>query len=147
MSAQTRLYQGMLRLFRDFPAGGGAWGADWVPITGSGTGPGVKTFSVGAVITLYILPASLIRKQMTLPAVGIFAADWWGLGGMTLAIDPGVVLVSAVDATTAFQVAGEADISQGFPVFPLAVSTPPAIGTVPMAHLRQGLQIGLRAGF
>lgn len=138
---QTHLYVGMLRLFRAFGTGG----AVWTPITASGgTVSSAATLTAGAALSLYVLEASLIRKQFTLPAVGIYAADWWGLPpDPTLTIDPDVVLLSVADPTRAFLVSGQADTSQGFPVFPLAPCPVPDAATVGVAA---GYQAGLRIG-
>lgn len=124
---QTRLYQGMLRLFRAYGTGG----ASWIPITGSGGGvSSAPTFSAGSALTLYVLEASLIRKQFTLPAVGIYAADWWGLPvSATVEIAPDVVLKSVATPTMGFLVAGVADTSQGFPVFPLRPEPVPVVAS------------------
>jgi hypothetical protein len=137
---QYKLYTGMLRLFRGYQTGG----ASWTPITASGgTISTAPTFTAGTALTLYIVEASLIRKQITLPAVGIYAAPWWGLGGMTLDIDPGVILQSAASPTLGFQVDGVADTSQGFPVFPLVPAQVPTVAAGALAGQPMGLLLTL----
>lgn len=137
---QYRLYTGMLRLFRGFKTGG----ASWVPITASGgTISTAPTFTAGAAFSFYIAEASLIRKQITLPTVGIYAAPWWGLGAITLEINPGVILQSAASPTLGYMVDGVADTSQGFPVFPLVLAHVPTVASAGLTGQPMGLLLTL----
>jgi hypothetical protein len=135
---QYRILQARTRIGRAFGTGG----STWIPVTASGgTISTVPTFAVGALLTLYVLEAAMLRSAQSLPQVGIYTADWWGVGAASLTIASGVVLVSAADPTMAYLVDGAADTSQGAPLFPLKKVSPPALATV-FAGYQAGLRIG-----
>lgn len=133
---QRRLYQAALRIGRSFGTGG----RSWVPVVPSGNG---AVLTVGAVVSLMVAENNLVRSGLSLPQTPIYSAPWWGIGGDVLT--PETVVVSS-ETGLAFVVTGAADISQGFRLTPMAMSSNPLTPS-PLRRLRQGIQIGLRQGF
>lgn len=138
-SSQRRLYNGILRLFRDFKTGA----ASWAGVRASGGDPATDAvLDTLPIAPLFFVQNNRIKEAMALPQTLIFTAPWCALpiGGAVIDVRVGDV---RSDGTYAFLVQG-IDTSQGFQLLMADVATLPANHA--RHALRSGYQTGLRIG-
>lgn len=134
-SSQRRLYNGMLRLFRQFHTGG----VSWAGIRASGGTPATDAvLDALPVAPLLFVQNNRAKEAMALPQTLLYTAPWCALliGGAVVDVQVGDV---RSDGTYAFLVQG-IDTSQGFQLLLADVATLPA------NHARRAFMVGYQTG-